>query len=233
MSEADLRFDQTSRRLAELYGPVFALIVQLRGTDQYGDAETLRTRLTDLVSEAENTSRATGVPAEDIEDASFAVVAFLDEAILSSDWPERHSWMSNSLQRLRFGLTDAGEVFFDRLNLILGQPHRAEVLEVYYLCLTLGFRGRYQIHGQDELRKLIDRAQSVLSKAPGFSAATLAPRALPGDRMASSNVSRISPWMLVAGAIAIAFLVYIGMSLYISGAASNTAEELQSLTSLV
>lgn len=233
MSNADIRFDNAAKRLAEIYGPVFALIVQLRGTDQYGDAETLRTRLIDLVAEAEGASRSAGVPAEDIEDASFAVVAFLDEAILSSDWPARHAWMSNSLQRHRFGLTDAGEVFFDRLDMILGQPHRAEVLEVYYLCLTLGFRGRYQIHGQDELRKLIDRAQTILSKAPGFNTATLAPRALPKDRMALTSGRQISPWMLVAGALAIAFLVYVGMSLYISGAASNTADELQSLISLV
>ena len=43
--------------------------------------------------------------------------------------------------------SDAGELFFERLNAI--GPHQRDVREVYYLCLSLGFTGQYCNPGDD------------------------------------------------------------------------------------
>jgi len=227
--EQEVRFDETASRLAELYGDVFAVIVQLRSTDQYGDPDRLRERLNDLLAEAEKRAAAAGAPPEDIKDATFAVVAFLDEAILSSEWPQKTAWMSRPLQLDRFQRYDAGEFFFHRVKAVLEQPHRAEVLEMYYLCMTLGFKGQYQIHGQDELRNLVERAHDVLSRAPGMTAPALAPRGTPREALSGDGTRNIPPWMLLALAAAVALLVYLGMSLYISSAAGGVAESLRQL----
>ena len=45
------------------------------------------------------------------------------------------------LQRLYYQTVDAGELFFDKLNAL--EPGQTEVREVYYLCLALGFSGRF------------------------------------------------------------------------------------------
>jgi type VI secretion system protein ImpK len=226
----EVRFDDAASRLAELYAPVFAVIVQLRSTDQYGDPERLRQRLRDLIREAEQAAEAAGAPFEDIRDASFSVVAFLDEAILSSEWDQKDDWLARPLQLERFDRYDAGEFFFDRVRSVLKAAHRAEVLEMYYLCMTLGFKGKYQIHGQDELRQWIERAHEALSRAPGLAAAPLAPRGAPREAVAAASGRQISPWMIVAAAACVALLVYLGMSLYISYAASGTAETLRALS---
>jgi type VI secretion system protein ImpK len=225
----DIRFDNAQSRLAEIYGDVFAVIVQLRSTDHYGDPLRLRERLRELLSEAEQRADAAGAPFEDVRDATFAVIAFLDEAILSSDWPQKDTWLARPMQLERFERYDAGEFFFDRLRSILEQPHRAEVLEVYYLCMTLGFKGQYQIHGQNELRQLIDRSHAVLMKAPGMTAAEMAPHGRPRGSAAVQAVQQVPPWMLLAAAVAVALLVYLGMSLYISSAAGGAAETLRAL----
>ena len=81
------------------------------------------------------------VSSDDYDSARFAVCAWVDEALVNSSWPDKSAWMSLQLQQTYYNTTDAGEKFFDRLQ-TLG-PHQLEVREVFYLCLALGFTGRY------------------------------------------------------------------------------------------
>ena len=99
-----------------------------------------------LISQADACLNKEDLPKEDIDQARFAVFAWIDEVILSSPWTEKGQWQRQQLQRTYFQTADAGEVFFERLN-TLG-PHQNLVREVYYLCLAMGFTGRY-IHEGD------------------------------------------------------------------------------------
>lgn len=84
---------------------------------------------------------------DDYDQARFAICAWVDEAILSSAWNQKSFWLKDQLQRLHYNTTAAGEEFFDRLSAI--GLHQREVREVFYLCLALGFTGRY-CHKNDE-----------------------------------------------------------------------------------
>lgn len=86
---------------------------------------------------------------EDHDLARFMVCAWVDEAILSSSWNQKNLWQREQLQRQYYNTTDAGEEAFERLN-NLGL-HQREVREVYYLCLALGFAGRYHNKGDEHL----------------------------------------------------------------------------------
>lgn len=74
----------------------------------------------------------------------FPIVAQIDEMILGhflrnmqTGWP--------ALQKELFQIDNAGEVFFEILDDILLKPQTALfIFEVYYFCLSYGFRGRYQ-----------------------------------------------------------------------------------------
>jgi type VI secretion system protein ImpK len=102
-----------------------------------------------LMSDIENRLERTQIAPDEFDLARFAVVAWVDETILSSSWQHREAWQKKSLQRLRYQTADAGELFFDRLNMI--GPHQRDVREVYYLCLAMGFKGRYIHEGDDYL----------------------------------------------------------------------------------
>lgn len=86
-------------------------------------------------------------PPDEYDMARFAVCAWVDEVILNSPWQEKDHWKREQLQRLYYRTTDAGEEFFERLNAV--GYHQREVREVYFLCLALGFMGRY-CHPGDE-----------------------------------------------------------------------------------
>jgi type VI secretion system protein ImpK len=105
---------------------------------------------------------------EDYNLARFAVFAWIDEAILSSVWNEKGKWQAEQLQRIYYQTTDAGELFFDRLNQV-GLQQR-DVREVYYLCLAMGFSGRHCQAG-DEF--LLDQLKSSNLKLLAGSSAGL------------------------------------------------------------
>jgi type VI secretion system protein ImpK len=100
-----------------------------------------------LLSESESYVKRGAFSQEDYDQARFMVCAWVDEAILASSWDQKGQWQREQLQRLYYNTTDAGEEVFERLN-ALGF-HQQEVREVYYLCLALGFKGRF-IHQGDE-----------------------------------------------------------------------------------
>jgi type VI secretion system protein ImpK len=102
-----------------------------------------------LISQADACLQEKGIPKEDTDHARFAIFAWIDEVILGSRWNDKDQWQRKQLQRTYFQTADAGEVFFERLNML--GPHQNPVREVYYLCLAMGFTGRYIHEGDDFL----------------------------------------------------------------------------------
>jgi type VI secretion system protein ImpK len=110
--------------------------------------EQVKTDIEHLITESQKRLNIGGFSSEDYDLARFAIFAWIDECILSSFWKERNRWLSERLQRIYYHTFDASEIFFEKLN-TLGL-HQKEVREVYYLCLAMGFKGRY-CNQKDEL----------------------------------------------------------------------------------
>ncbi len=131
----------------------------------------------EALREAEREAVRRNYQNEDIADASFAIVAFLDEAILSSSDPARTQWAKQYLLEELFGQAVGGEAFFEKLERLLTRrdsPQAADLLEVYYLCLLLGFEGRYPV-GSSELRMLLESVRERIYRVRGRSE-TLSPQ---------------------------------------------------------
>ncbi|WP_412062103.1 type IVB secretion system protein IcmH/DotU [Rubrivirga sp. IMCC45206] len=217
------------RSLAGAFTPVFSLVLQLRASDHLGDPTDLRTRIESMLREAAAAAREAGAADGDVEEATEAMVAFLDEAVLGSAWPGRDAWASEPLQLTHYDRNDLGERFFDRLKRVLDEGAvRRDVLEVYYLCLALGFKGRYAIHGREVLRRLVTDLHERLSNrtAPG----ALAPRGHSREVPAEAEKGGIPTWALWAGAAALVLLLYLGLSLSLSAAATDAVDALRALS---
>lgn len=230
-SESAVLFDETAdQRLAEIYAPCFTLILQLRSTDEFGDAEVLRRRIKDLLDDAEREALRTGVSPDNIQMAKFALVAFIDETILSSDWSQKDEWVSTPLQLELYDQYDAGEVFFDRLEQLRANPKaNAEAMEVYYLCMTLGFKGKYQLHEQERYREIIENTYEELRRQPGMGGKELAPHGQPRGQVAEEVKSKLPTWVIAAAAVLIGVLIYAGMYFYISDTAGDTAAAIEQI----
>ena len=105
----------------------------------------------------------------------YAFVAFMDESVLGSGQAMFSNWSSRPLQEEIFGDHTAGEAFFRTLEGLLERANDAEttdVLEVYQLCLLLGFRGRYRENPlelerfREAVDRRIERARGAQPLAP-------------------------------------------------------------------
>jgi type VI secretion system protein ImpK len=129
--------------LRTLSADVFAAVLGFRAAsnDERPHYRAFRQEATDLIAEFE---RRTERERLDLDgDARFALVALIDETVMSSDWSEATEWAAKPLQMQYWGDFTAGDRFFERLEQL--QSHADDdLLEVYYICLCAGFRGRYR-----------------------------------------------------------------------------------------
>lgn len=87
---------------------------------------------------------------QDIEDASYALIALVDESIMLSTWPGRDRWAADLLQVEYFQEHLAGVGFYEKANNLMHAPQRpVSVLAVYQVCIYLGFKGRYLFESQE------------------------------------------------------------------------------------
>jgi len=148
--------------------------------------EQVRANMQRLISQSESYLEQGRFAHEDFNAARFAVFAWVDETMLSSQWPGRQQWMREQLQRQYYQTADAGELFFERLNAI--GPHQRDVREVYYLCLALGFSGQYCNEGDDFLLEQLKTSNLKLLTGssmgiPSLDKEELFPEAYPQEQM--------------------------------------------------
>jgi type VI secretion system protein ImpK len=157
-----------TENLALAFQELITAVTRLRAhRQQVNDAEQFRNQVRQAIRTADQDAKRLGYVEDDIKLAIFAVVAFLDESILNLQNPVFADWVRKPLQEELFGRHTAGEIFFDQLKHLLGRretPELADLLEVYQLCLLLGFVGRYSISGRGELRAVIEAVGDKIAR---------------------------------------------------------------------
>jgi type VI secretion system protein ImpK len=148
---------RAAQRLIDTCDPLFVLVLQLQQTTDPGPADALRARVNQLLDALSTEARGLGATEDAIAQARYAVVALVDEVVLTSSWPLKDAWLGRPLQLEHFNSFAAGEEFFTRLEAVRAgsDPRRVELLEVFATCLSLGFRGKHVgVQGLEALRGL-------------------------------------------------------------------------------
>lgn len=220
----------TEDRLAMLCSDFLILGASLKTAGYTGDPESLRARLVEMFLDWERRGEALGYPQEVIRQASYALAAFLDEMIMNSRWPERQKWASHPIQFELFQTQVAGAEFFDHLDAVRRRlPLNTDLLEVFYLCLVLGFQGQYRVSGRERLKALVEEIRRDLQIRCG-EAPSLAPHVARPDegQRAPSRTGRFRA--IGAVAVAAALVLYIVLAVMIRSDATFVASEIETLT---
>lgn len=193
------------------------------------DGGEFRRHLLSLLGQADATTRQVGYSPEYAKLATYAVVALLDESILNSRGPLREAWVGYPLQQELFGENVGGENFYLQLRDLLARPDSrdlSDILEVFLLCLLLGFKGRYAVSDGAEIQGLITATSQKINRIRGETG-PVAPQAfLPGDEEAPR---RLDPWIprLVRGTIiasAVALVLFVGFRLLLASGNAGVRE---------
>ncbi len=190
--------------LALIYQEVLTAIERLRANRQgVSDANAFRHHTREALKTAQAQAVQAGYPADDVKYATFATVAFLDESVLNSQNPIFADWLRKPLQEELFGTHIAGETFFQNLQSLLGRldsPDLADLLEVHYLCMLLGFSGRYSAGNRGELTQTMVMTAEKIRRIRGNLGPLSPAAALPHDAVRSGS----DPLVRKLGYVAIA-----------------------------
>jgi len=212
--------------LPESGAKILTLIIQLRAAQDLGDEADLRDRLKTRLKSWERDCQRVDIVQKDVNIAKFALVAFIDETLITSNWSERDTWQANPLQNELFKRSDAGKEFFNLLaQLRKRRQAHPGVLEVYYLCIALGFEGQFQDDPR-ELQKLIDEVGEEITPPAAEKAVFLSPHGRPQVEQAAVQSAGLPLWKIGAGALLFCLLAYFGMTFAINKALQTTQNKL-------
>lgn len=207
----------------------FTVAVRLRANrDVAADAHSFRTQIKSLLAGADREARARNYDAEHVKLAVYAYIAFLDETVLNSTQAMFSEWTRQPLQEEVFGEHMAGENFFRYLGDLLGRQDSvelADLLEVYLLCLLLGFRGRYTAGDPASLQGLTISVQQKIQRIRGHQGM---PRAwvLPDNETVAATAD---PWVrrlrtIAFATLAVTLIVYVLYRLLLGSTAGDIRE---------
>ena len=181
-----------TQSLASCYENSFTTILRLGSQQQaLQNSQVFRTNIRAALKAAVEQAKALGYSSEMIQLSFSAVVGFLDESVLMLQNPAFADWPQRPLQEELFGHNRMGEVFFENLRSLLARPdthETADCLEIYCLCLLLGYRGRYALGGAGEIETFVRQIRDKIGRIRGamlFLRADTPPaggQAQPGDR---------------------------------------------------
>jgi len=153
--DADLAFrlrGYSINPLADAAMPLFGLVMRLRQLQEFNDINALYDTVRDQIAAIDEEVRQLGYDGAIQLAYRYALCSFIDDAVLATPWGAHSPWTERSLLSTFHNETWGGEKFFTVLSRMQTDPEKyRDVLEFKYLCLCLGFKGKYgKQHDQAE-----------------------------------------------------------------------------------
>jgi type VI secretion system protein ImpK len=203
--------------LNSLVAPAWALlseVVQLKRSTSQESLRGLNERLSSAVTLFETRARHGGAQVSEVMAARYVLCSVIDEAVVATSWGSQSDWSKMSLLSSFHNETFGGEKFFQLLERMSRDPFKhLAMLELMYLCLSLGFEGKYRVmeRGLLQLEQVRDALYRQIRHVRGDSPPACAP---PPSRGAQRQRRlRVVPatWVAV-GVVASLLALYSGFA---------------------
>lgn len=197
--------------LVQAASPVLLLAGRVRGTLQ-GDVATLRRQAHEEMRRFEERARGSSVANEIVLAARYALCATLDEAVLSTPWGSQSEWTQQSLLIQFHREAWGGEKFFEMIERISQDPTRhIDLMELQYLCLSMGFAGKYQVvdRGHARLAEIQHDLYNRIRQFRGNPTQDLSLRWRGVQDQRNPLVRYVPWWVIGAASLAILTLAFI------------------------
>lgn len=198
--------------LVQTASALLLLGVQLRHSLSPPDATHLRDQVIAQVRKFEAHANEVGLPAQTITAARYVLCAMLDESVLNAPWGEQSGWAQKTLLVTFHGESYGGAKFFQILERLCADfSKHIDLIELMYLCLALGFGGRYQIESGGRA-KLADIQQDLYrrikaQRAPA--ADELAPHWRGIEDRRNPLIRYVPLWVIAAAAACVLMIAFV------------------------
>ena len=206
------------------------LMARLRTTYTQPHALEVRDRTLRQVQAFEQAARAAGVTEDQLDKGRFAICASIDDLAQATPWGGDGGWASRPLVlsfrdvlRSTQGV-QSGVGFFRLLDEVKVNPGtELHVLEVMYLCLSLGFQGQYRAsrQGPAELDRIREDVYTIIVRQRQAAAAELSPH-WRGIKSPYKAIRTMVPsWVIAAVSLGLIALLFVWFSTSLSAASDS------------
>lgn len=221
---------RAGNRLIDLVTPVLEEIMRVKAGLTVPSIN-LRSTVDALLKQVEERGDVLGYKERQLQTVKFALAAFVDETVLINDFPLREEWEKYPLQLGYVGEHLAGLTFFERLEALLKSADGEadiDVIEVCYLCLLLGYKGKYNIYYEEQLKGFIATVADYLRRVGRLRGGALSPHWKVTDQPELSSEPFLPRWVMVWGSVALGLvvLIYIVLSFLLTGEVNEIKQQL-------
>lgn len=216
--------------LVEAANPILAAVPQIRHALRHPDPEGLRARLREQVDGFERSASAAGIAEDQIQTARLALCALLDDSAAATPWGS--DWLQNGLSAELAGEANSGEKFFSVLDAMLAEPERhTDLLEFFYICLALGFEGRYRSGegSRQALTQTRTRLYEFIEQRQGKQSTELSARWRGAEVRARRVSGALALWGVASACVLVLAGLYFGYSVLLGAKSDPVARELARL----
>src|SRR5688572_29220233 len=199
--------------LVEAANPILAAVPQIRHALRHPDPAGLRARLREQLGAFERAARGAQVPAERLAIARFALCALVDDSATATPWGRQ--WGGRGLLVEVEGEGAKPEKFFTLMEEAMKRPaENRDLLEFFYICLALGFEGRYRTGegGRQGLAQVRTRLYEQLAGTRSESAPELSARWRGAAVRARRVPGALALWAAASGCALLLAGLYFGYS---------------------
>lgn len=222
-----------SNPLVAAASPVLAAAIRISADrGQAPDIDRLRKAMVDAVRRFEREALDTGLETRSLRAARYALCATVDDLVLSTPWGTASNWSQQSLTLIFHNEVSGGERFYtilEEMQKDLG--HHEAVVELMYLCISLGFVGRYRVmpRGVAALAELRDGVYRTIRDRRGEFERELSPHWRGVAAGARDMGRRIPLWVFGLGTVTLAAVLYVAFTFLLTSVSEVAFAELFAL----
>ena len=156
----------------------------------------------------------------------------VDDLVLNTPWGAASNWSQRTLTSVFHNEVIGGDRFFDIMEQMQRELSRhAEVVELMYLCTSLGFEGRYRVvqRGTAALTELRDSVYRAIRTRHGELERELSPHWQGIPAAHRSLAQRIPAWAIGLTTLAVACVIYVGFNFALAGSSDIAFADLSGL----
>ena len=174
-------------------------VVRLKNSASAENFQALNERLNVAIKLFEHRALQEGAEGGQVMAARYVLCTVVDEAVVTTPWGNESAWSQMSLLSTFHNETFGGEKFFQLLDRLSKNPVKhLPMLELMYLCLSLGFEGKYRVmvRGMLELEGIRDALFRQVRQLRGDAPRELSPQ-WEGLNDQRRSLVRVVPWWMV------------------------------------
>lgn len=208
---------------------LIAVFEKTRHTVRHPDVGGLHKRLNHEIKSFEQNAKDAGIKPEIVLAARYLLCSALDEAVLHTPWGDQSAWGQRTLLSVYHGETSGGEKCFVILDRMLQAPaENLEMLELFYICLSLGFEGKYRLldRGRDKIEVLRDDLYRTIRTYRGDFERSLSSHWQGLGRVRKTLSHYVPLWVAASVFAVVLFLGYGGFTYWMRAVSNPVVTEL-------